>query len=226
MITELEHKQEEMHNLINEHANKSGLSFNGLKPILDGVHDVSKYLESPTKVMWIMKEAYDDSDEKGNRGGWSIFDILDENKPIPQSWYNIIYVTYGIFKKWETIDMYKISEDPPMKDVMSQIAYINLNKMPANKTSSDDLLEESYKHWKPILMAQIELYKPQVIIFGNTFKFFKDDLLEGEDIKPQLDNVGKNTQLYIKNGIKLVDAYHPAATGVKSYADSIISFFL
>ena len=108
MITELEHKQEEMHNLINEHANKSGLSFNGLKPILDGVHDVSKYLESPIKVMWIMKEAYDDSDENGNRGGWSIFDILDENKPIPQSWYNIIYVTYGIFKKWETIDMYKI----------------------------------------------------------------------------------------------------------------------
>ena len=82
-----------------------------------------------------------------------------------------------------------------MKEVMSQIAYINLNKMPANKTSSDDLLEESYKNWKTILMAQIELYKPQVIIFGNTFKFFKDDLLEGEDIKPQLDNVGKNAQL-------------------------------
>ena len=97
--------------------------------------------------------------------------------------------------------------------------------MPAHKTSSDTLLEESYQQWQKILFAQIELYKPEVIIFGNTFKFFKEDLIGKDDLQPQFDNVGINSQLYIKDGIKMIDAYHPAAIGVSSYVDSIISFF-
>lgn len=226
-VEELKLKQEEMHELIKKHAEELGLSNDKTKPILDGVYDESAYLDAPLRIMWIMKEAYDDKDEYGNvcGGGWNIFDIIDDNKPFPKSWSNIIYTTYGIFMGLNKIDMYTISQEPSMKDVMTKIAYINLNKMPAHKTSSDTLLEESYQQWQKILFAQIELYKPEVIIFGNTFKFFKEDLIGKDDLQPQFDNVGINSQLYIKDGIKMIDAYHPAAIGVSSYVDSIISFF-
>jgi len=224
----LKQQQEEMHDLIKRHADELGLTKDNFYPILDGVYNEEEYLKAPLRIMWVMKEAYDEVDENGvtGGGGWSIFDIIDENKSFPKSWSNIIYTTYGIFKKWEKIDMYTIDEDPSMKKVMEQIAYINLNKMPANKISSNELLKESYSHWQPILKAQIKLYNPEVIIFGNTFMFFKEDLIGKDDIQPQLDNVGRNAQLYIKDGIKYIDAYHPAAVGVKRYADSIISFFL
>ena len=225
---DLKQKQEELFEQIKRHADLLGLSGRNWHPIQDGVYNVEEYLKAPIRIMWVMKEAYDGEDEKGNPcgGEWSIFDIIDEGKPFPKSWSNIIYTTYGIFKGWNKIDMYSIAEDPSMKKVMEQIAYVNLNKMPAHKTSSDESLEKCYSQWRSILNAQIELYKPEAIIFGNTFKYFKDDLIGTDEIQPLLDNVGRNTQLYIKNGEKLVDACHPAAIGVSNYVDSIISFFI
>lgn len=223
---ELKLKQEEMHDLIKKHAEELGLSNDKTKPILDGVYDESAYLDAPLRIMWIMKEAYDDKDENGNScgGDWSIFDILDENKPIPQSWYRIIYATYGIFNKKNHVDMYSIRQKPSMKDVLYKIAYINLNKMPAYKKSSDADLEENYKIWKDVLIKQIDLYNPQVIVFGNTFDFFRKDLVGGTE--PFIIEEGL-IQVFRRKGALLFHAYHPnnRVKGVTTpkYVDSIIN---
>ena len=94
-----------------------------------------------------------------------------------------------------------------MKDVLKQVAYININKMPAYRYSNDGSILQCYNLWRTILLEQINVYNPEIIIFGNTFKFFKGDLL-GEDAKPtkRMDGV---VHIYEKDGVKMLDAYHP-----------------
>ena len=94
---DLKQKQEELFEQIKRHADLLGLSGRNWHPIQDGVYNVEEYLKAPIRIMWVMKEAYDGEDEKGNPcgGEWSIFDIIDEGKPFPKSWSNIIYTTYN-----------------------------------------------------------------------------------------------------------------------------------
>ena len=43
-------------------------------------------------------------------------------------------------------------------------------------TEGDVEIGKLYSLWKPILFKQIELYNPDIIIFGNTFSCFQNDL--------------------------------------------------
>ncbi len=56
-----------------KHAQEQRLSNSSVAPITDGVADVAAYLDGP-KVMWILKEPYDDVDSQGTScgGGWDI----------------------------------------------------------------------------------------------------------------------------------------------------------
>ena len=94
--------------------------------------------------------------------------------------------------------------------------------MPAHKISNDSILSNLYSIWRPILLEQIEIYEPQIIIFGNTFKFFKKDLV-GDDAEPskRIDGV---IHIYEKNEIMMIDAYHPnqKIIGRDMYVNSII----
>ena len=51
-----------------------------VEPIYDGVVDAEAYLASKPKIMWILKEPYDDFDAKGTPqgGGWTMFKDFGE----------------------------------------------------------------------------------------------------------------------------------------------------
>jgi len=53
-----------------------------IEPIYDGVYDVEKYLASSPRIMWILKEPYDDftSEGKPTGGGWAIYDCFTPEK--------------------------------------------------------------------------------------------------------------------------------------------------
>ena len=65
-VEELQSKQEQLRAEMYLNAEKLGLSTANLKPIPDGVLDAEKYLTSSRKIMWVLKEPYDDIDEEGN----------------------------------------------------------------------------------------------------------------------------------------------------------------
>ncbi len=113
-----------------------------------------------------------------------------------------------------------IQNAPQMANVLKRIAYININKLPANKRSPWQAVEKAYNRYRPILLKQIEVYEPKVVIGGNTLQHFAQDLhfdsLETE-IRKTLTSYRSSKTIYI-------DAYHPVQPPCKRhiYVDEII----
>ena len=224
-ITELEQAQAEIIEEIYSFAERVGLSNDNIEPIPDGVYSAEKYLLAPTQIMWILKEPYDDFDENGEPygGGWNLFGAFDNDDAwSSRTWQPMIYSMYGLFnnQKWEDMDW--ISDDKSMVNVLKQIAYINISKIPASTATNDNSLWDKYNLWKDILSKQIAIYAPKIIIFGNTFRYFKDDLF-GADTNPKKSIEGI-VDLYENGGVKYLDTYHPNQKMVErgAYVDSII----
>lgn len=225
-IKQLEKKQEKIKKEIYDFAEAVGLSNPHLQPITDGIFNAKKYLEKENlKIMWILKEPYDSFDKKGNpKGGdWDITDFHFSN-PIDFSTNNtfgrkITYVSYALLnqKEWEVLS--KTKDDNEMAFANQHIAYININKMPNKKISNDKELFQNYAIWKEILWKQIDTYEPDIMIFGNTFKFFKADFdgrIQGFKHKSYVDSYLCDNQL-------LISTYHPSATiNEEEYTKNII----
>mgnify|MGYP006873137254 FL=1 len=66
---ELESYQQKMAERMYDVAHLNGLSSAKLAPITDGVADIPAYLSSKPKIMWILKEPYDDFTISGKPKG-------------------------------------------------------------------------------------------------------------------------------------------------------------
>lgn len=231
---QLKNAQEGIKNDICKLAEERKLSTAEIEPIYDGIFDAKEYLlPTSPRIMWILKEPYDDFDEKGNPkgGGWKLFSDDDFVNTV---WKNktfqvVTYITYGILnhKKWD--DMPWIRDKKEMMNVLKRIAYINISKMPGDKRLKCNL-SEAYQTWKEIILKQIKVYNPQILIFGNTFHLVKDDLI-GEDVEPEIKEEVQNgvyLHVYEIENKKIFDAYHPNQSRIKrqKYVDSIIEKFL
>lgn len=223
---ELLSSQIQLVNEIYTHAREMGLSNDDIEPITDGVHSIDGYLNSPTKIMWILKEPVDDViNGKPAGGGWSITDHcfgVKDNVWSQPTWQPIIYITYGYLHGLMWKDMNWIRDDKDMANVLENIAYLNVSKMPGYSKSDWKKINEGYSIWKTILEKQIKLYEPQVIIFGGTFSHFKNDY-EARGLK-SIDTVQGVIDVYKIDDKILIDAYHPLQTQFDrgTYVDSII----
>ena len=65
-IEEIKSEQRRLQEKIQSVAEQTGLATEKVWPIYDGVADVSAYVNSTPKIMWLLKEPYDDFDEEGN----------------------------------------------------------------------------------------------------------------------------------------------------------------
>lgn len=116
----------------------------------------------------------------------------------------------------ESTSISDLSEEE-IRTALSRIVYINVSKIPASKTSSSSDLSQKYELWRETLFMQIDLYSPDIIIFGYTFGLFSDDL----GVTGDFDYKDKDgwTNIYKKDGRLLVDTYHPANTQSYEYFD-------
>ncbi|MDE6256447.1 MAG: hypothetical protein K2M39_09675 [Muribaculaceae bacterium] len=203
-----------------------------IEPIYDGVCDIELYLKSPTKIMWVLKEAYDDFNESGEPcgGGWYIYEEWNNKAKINsvtsnRSWQPIMYVLKALADggTWDDLSWIR-DEREKYLEVLKACAYVNINKLPAGKTSGD--LTEKFKVWEDIINAQIIAYKPDVIIFGNTYGYFSNQCYVKN---PQICQgvPGKTGAYKTKIGdhpTLLIDAYHPNQRSLtrQEYVDSIL----
>ena len=237
MITpkELIAKQESIQEKIFDLAKRFGLATegdNGTDAIPDGVADCKEYLnlKSP-KVAWVLKEPYDDFQEDGKTpkgGGWLLYEgFYGDSKEWTKiiTWQRIIYTMYGLRNGLHYQDMDYIRDNLKMADVMGSTVILNLSKMPAGTTSNYTFAQNYEKYWAHVLEEQIDLYNPDVVVFGNTFSICWP-LFVPEDAKP-IDIISKGGRpfmnVYRNNGRLLLDAYHPGIrSNVKLYINSII----
>lgn len=224
--------QDAMHEKIRQHAQELGLIKQKpvLEPIYDGVADIEGYLSTSPKIMWILKEPWGESTPAGRiRGGdWSLTDhFLDNNVWKHENmWKVMIQINHAIHtnQNWRELDY--IDGNQEMIDELKRTAYINLSKMPAETSSPSNHLELCYPMWKDIVFEQIDLYEPDIIIFGATFPYFRDDLQITS--KPIHTESGKwFADTYLKDNRILVDAYHPSRkggeNGSKDYVTSVVN---
>lgn len=226
----LKSKQEAIQQRIYEIAKKEGLSNENINAIPDGVADCEGYLNTSPRVAWILKEPYDYFLEDGKTpagGGWLLYcGFLSENKDWEKNktWRRIIYTMYGLRNHKHYRDMDYISNSPEMGDVMKETVILNLSKMPARTTSDHTFALNYEKYWAPILKEQIELYDPDVIIFGNTFEACWP-IFVPEDAEPIRIFKGRKCfiDLYRNNDRLLLYAYHPSNLFKEEfYIDSLI----
>lgn len=202
---------------------------NGREPILDGITNPEFYAAAPKKILFILKEAYDEGKNSHGQGGWDHCKYFDDSKLsyselkhikthdrvsklVPCIFKNILF---SEFKKA------KLPEYEIMKAFRS-IAWVNVGKYPApkGKKTSPESLQKAYNFWKSILFKQIESYKPEIIIFGGSFYLFKEDLMNNFELKEVIAPWvfrDKLNRLYIGTG-------HPSQRiSDEEYIDSIIN---
>lgn len=229
-IKDLQDKVDEINKLVNEKI----VSFSpDTYPIRDGIIDIEKYFKAKYKILWILKEPYDEFDDEGKPygGGWGLDDAIKpkqtffEFKSGKPTFEPMIYTSWGIlndFCLWNDMDYVK--NNSSMLNALKSVAYINVKKLPGYTKSNNQVIEKAYHQYKEILLKQIEYYNPDIIIGGSTLYYFFQDI---GILRENLIHNG-SVRFIIKNDKIFIDAYHPAqrtgTTGVtqEKYCNDII----
>ena len=216
--------QAAIHASIQTRAIELGYDSAKVEPIYDGVVDAAGYLAAKPKVLWILKEPYDDFDENGNPwgGGWTMFQDAAPGKTLAQSvnanaaLRNVAYASAAILNGVDSYSKLPWITDKPLmyETALRRVAYCNVGKMPGENTTSDAHLADLYRDWKDILFEQIDLYDPDIIIVCGTatLQSMNQDL--GLDLSKPRHSVkrgGAVVDIHDWRGKRLLWAPHPAA---------------
>ena len=193
-------------------------------PITDGVVDIEQYLKSSPKMLWILKEPWEDN----GVGGWSVTKCLMLKGVVEGTIGNkgiyakMAYITYSVFNGYpEWNDIPYVTNDPQVPGSLRRIAYININKGPGGRRSNAANIESYYRRNRHILNRQVDTMNPDIVIAGNVLHLFYDDLgLKHENFTSEgsVDVCSKNGRLYI-------NAYHPAYWCIRAqrYVEDIVT---
>jgi len=195
------------------------------EPVTDGVVDIGRYLASSPKLLWILKEPWEDLQAGEAGGGWSVTqEIIGKEKYGNRGVFApMAYVAYSVFNNfppWSEIPY--ATKDAKVRDALKSIAYINVKKFPGKTTSYNADIQKYYDLFKLLLKRQINTINPDVVIGGRTLPMFSTDL----GLKREEFTLEGSLAFCIKNRRLYIDAYHPAQwTQVKpaDYVDEIVS---
>jgi hypothetical protein len=210
-------------NIITEQIEKIGLD-NDRHFVIDGIIDLEKYLNAKYRILWVLKEA-------SSNDTWSYLvkfkDIVwlkEKGKSVP-TLKRIIYTTYGILRDCEWHEIPDAKNEKAFEP-LQEIAIINIKKIPGSSTSDDKIIQQAYYENQELLRMQINVYNPDIIIFGNTLQYFyKSDFHGLETAEKQNTNYGN---AFYDTGDKLyIHTWHPAVRGAgfsdKEYVMDIVS---
>ncbi len=194
--------------------------------VQDGVFNYEGYLKSKIKILWIMKEPYDDLNGKG--GGWhfsdsSVYKEFEFGRA-RTTWHPIIYASYGILNDFLTFDkMGRISKhNKEVAKVLSHIGYINIQKLPSltREKTKHSVLIDAFQSTKHLFDMQINLLQPDVVIGANTLPIIFQHL----NLKSYRHKEYSTCTSYVVNSRIYINAKHPAQRrGRAAYVNDIVS---
>lgn len=188
-----------------------------MKKIKDGIVDLKKYESSKHKILWILKEG--NVSKKDHDKDRDLCEEIrtDQHKHLAMkipTFRKMIYATYGIL--FPEVEWSEGPNATELYDVLKYIAYINLNKFPGGGISNYDNIKQAYIKNKDEILSQIEKYNPNIIIFGNTLRFFETEDLKKigwsvSDINKNYVDENKVTSFYIISSMRLcINTVHPS----------------
>ncbi len=169
----------------------------------DGIIDEELYNKAKYKILWILKEPSTNFSVKWFKGKENCFtkNKWRTFKPVAECAHKLLHDEF-------TTQKTKLSK------TIQEIAIINIKQTPGKKTSKNKELESVYKKNKDDILSKIHTINPDIIIFGNTMKFIKDDI-GLEECKntgltfPQKYKGSKNHEYYMNIDKLWISAYHP-----------------
>lgn len=202
----------EEENVIRECVSRSCIDPSGAAlPVYDGVVNPTLYITAPTRILWILKEPWDEDDCSG--GGWSLTEDLLNQRPVEMAkgptFQPIIYVAHGILNRIRHYaDMPYISASPEMPLLLRRIAFINAKKLPGLKRSNNDEILEAYRASREIILKQINAYDPNCI-FGCRPHIAA--IMHDLGAKPEEIATHNSVRFFkLSHNCLLLDVYHPA----------------
>lgn len=175
------------------------------EPVYDGIMNVAQWVNTKPKVLWILKEPYDD-----DGGGWKMSDLINKfrnNQGISMTWRRIIFSSWGILYDVESWNDLNGSELRKMSDVLNRIAYINIKKMIGARVSPRKVIAEAYRRDGDIIDEQIRLIDADIVVFGGTYKWF-EAMVPSKNKVEYLPN--SNAASFYQDGKIFIDSHHPA----------------
>ena len=196
------------------------------EPIYDGVVDAALYCGTSPRVMWILKEPWDDVDSSG--GGWSLTTDFLAKKRISEishsTFHPIIYITYGLLNglhSYDALPWIHDMENP--EEILHRLAFINAKKLPGvTRGAYGPLIMEWYCRGREVIHDQIDSYAPD-IIFGCAphMPAILDDRIEGW--RDRIRSLNSADSIH-HEGRTYVHIYHPGQTQISraKYVDDAL----
>lgn len=136
--------------------------------VTDGVADENLYLESGTKLLFVLKEVND-----LGGGGWDLREFVRSGGRA-QTWNNITRWVEGIRNLpndivWDTLETV---DESRRQAALSAVAAMNLRKSPGGHTSDVARLEMDAKKDREFINQQVALYDPDYVICCGTSDLF------------------------------------------------------
>ncbi len=170
--------------------------------IEDGIIDPERWSKSKIKVLFILREAYQ---EEGETGGFNLVENLrkeEDKKKGKSTWRNLA--------KWAALLSENITWDEKKdlpkdwskyQEAFLSTALINVKKSGGNKTTVIEEIIKIAKDEKDLLNRQIEIINPDIICCCGVFGSVKI-------LWPDIEQIGH--RLYKTDKYKIIDFWHPA----------------
>lgn len=170
--------------------------------ISDGIIDNKKWVSAKRKVLILLKEAYDNSE---NPQGFDLCQLIREDwrGARYKIWWLIAKWCYGIQQFEGRIPDLSAAEftDERTSDALLHAAVVNIKKSGGKKSSSDDEIKDFAKKDGLFIYEQIEKINPEIMICGNTWSSVKH-------LWPEPSRV--YDLVYYTGGRHIVDFWHPS----------------
>lgn len=185
-----------MNKLFSEWKNRE--SHKGKLFITDGIIDDNNWANSETKVLFLLKEAYD---SKRVEGSWDLTALIRRKKVSGRTFKPMAQWAYGVqcvLKKHE-ISPFKEEGDDITLALLSS-AVVNLKKSSGkNKSNSENLSIYVDEDWD-LISKQIQIIKPKIIICGNTWPL----------ISKKIFSQKISDRAYLSDGTIYINYWHPS----------------
>jgi hypothetical protein len=177
---------------------KKAVSEYGKSFISDGIVNEIYFQGTTPKVLFLMKESNDPSDE----ADWDLAKFF--NKELKYNFARRISEwAWGIIKNFPPLEKAS-SED--LHNALKSTAIVNLKKSGGGTSTDIEVLKRHVKMNKEFLLKQIDLIRPNIIIGGLGQTAIWELFIE--NIK--FINSGYDLKIARFNDFKIVDFYHPS----------------
>jgi len=189
--------------------------------IKDGVMDENCYLAQKRKIVFVLKDAYDN---KGSSKDWDLCEnVLKEafvNWKRDQTWPQIARWAYGLLQLHEKPDISqdeldtKISDKLACKEILRSIAVMNVKKVLSRTSITDRKALKEHREDREnlsFLCEQWKLYQPDITVCGGWEAFYAmRNALQVYD--QDVQRTRRGTYYWkIPSGQLFIQAVHPAA---------------